>query len=98
MHALSEKEFINQPMVVNPGYRKITVLKAMNHLHGELKGMIKNGELFLVVCRRSDDGSIGNELDGAVYRSADGAESWTRMKLPEGTNGPMSLVIDPENN
>ena len=35
----------------------------------------KNGELFLVVCRRSDDGSIGNELDGAVYRSADGAET-----------------------
>jgi photosystem II stability/assembly factor-like uncharacterized protein len=58
----------------------------------------KNGELFLIVCRRSDDGSIGNEMDGAVYRSADGAESWTRMKLPEGTNGPMSLVIDPENN
>jgi len=58
----------------------------------------RNGELFLVVCRRSDDGSIGNELDGAVYRSADGAESWARMKLPEGTNGPMSLVIDPENN
>jgi photosystem II stability/assembly factor-like uncharacterized protein len=58
----------------------------------------KNGEIFLVVCRRSDDGSIGNELDGAVYRSADRAESWTRMKLPEGTNGPMSLVVDPENN
>jgi photosystem II stability/assembly factor-like uncharacterized protein len=58
----------------------------------------KNGELFLVVCRRSDDGSIGNELDGSVYRSADGAESWTRMKLPEGTNGPMSLITDPENN
>lgn len=58
----------------------------------------KNGDLSLVVCRRSDDGSIGNEFDGAVYRSADGAESWTRMKLPEGTNGPMSLVTDPENN
>ena len=58
----------------------------------------KNDELFLTVCRRSDDGSIGNELDGAVYRSGDGAESWRRMKLPDGTNGPMSLVIDPENN
>ena len=57
----------------------------------------KNGELFLIVCRRSDDGSIDNDLDGAVYRSADEAESWTRMKLPEGTNGPMSLAIDPEN-
>ncbi len=58
----------------------------------------KNGELFLIVCRRSDDGSIGNELDGAVYRSADGAETWTKIKLPDGTNGPMSLVIDPANN
>ena len=57
----------------------------------------KNGELFLIVCRRSDDGSIGNDLDGALYRSSDKAESWTRVKLPEGTNGPMSLVIDPEN-
>ncbi len=56
-----------------------------------------NGELFLVVCRRSDNGSIGNELDGAIYRSSDGAESWTKMDLPDGTNGPMSLVIDPEN-
>jgi photosystem II stability/assembly factor-like uncharacterized protein len=57
----------------------------------------KNGELFLTVCRRSEDGSMGNDLDGAIYRSSDKAESWTRMKLPEGTNGPMSLVIDPEN-
>ena len=57
----------------------------------------KNGELFLIVCRRSDDGSIDNDFDGALYRSADGAESWTRMNLPEGTNGPMSLAIDPEN-
>ena len=52
----------------------------------------------MIICRRSDDGSIGNSMDGAVYRSRDGAESWTKMKLPEGTNGPMSLVIDPENN
>jgi photosystem II stability/assembly factor-like uncharacterized protein len=58
----------------------------------------KNGELFLIICRRSDDGSIGNQLDGALYRSADGAGSWTRMTMPDGTNGPMSIVIDPENN
>jgi photosystem II stability/assembly factor-like uncharacterized protein len=58
----------------------------------------KNGELFLIVCRRSDDGSIGNQFDGAVYRSSNGAENWTKMKIPEGTNGPMSLIIDPENN
>jgi len=58
----------------------------------------KNGELYLIVCRRSDDGSIGNEKDGAVYRSNDEAETWVKMKLPEGTNGPMSIAVDPENN
>ena len=58
----------------------------------------KNGELFLIICRRSDDGSIGNNMDGALYRSSDGAESWEKIRLPEGTNGPMSLVVDPENN
>ncbi len=57
----------------------------------------RTGELFLVVCRRSDYGSIGNEHDGAIYRSSDEAESWTKMDLPDGTNGPMSLVIDPDN-
>jgi photosystem II stability/assembly factor-like uncharacterized protein len=58
----------------------------------------KNGELFLIVNRRSDDGSIGSEHDGALYRSENGAESWSKVRLPEDTNGPMSLVIDPENN
>jgi photosystem II stability/assembly factor-like uncharacterized protein len=57
----------------------------------------RNGELFLVICRRSDDGSIGTEYDGAVYRSGDEAESWSRVELPAGTNGPMSIVPDPEN-
>jgi len=57
----------------------------------------RNGELFLLVARRSDDGSIGNESDGAVYRSDDAAESWKKINLPEGTNGPMSLMIDPDN-
>ncbi len=56
----------------------------------------KHHELFLVVCRRSDDGSIGNQNDGAVYRSSDGAESWTKMNLPSGTNGPMSIMTDPQ--
>lgn len=54
-----------------------------------------DGALFLIVSRRSEDGSIGNEKDGALYRSDDGAENWTRITLPEGTNGPTSLVIDP---
>lgn len=50
--------------------------------------------LFLIVCRRSEDGSIGNNGDGAVYRSDDGGDNWRKVALPEGTNGPMSLAID----
>lgn len=58
----------------------------------------KSGRLYLVVSRRSDDGSIGNELDGALYFSDDGAESWVKMLLPAGTNGPTSMLINPGNN
>ncbi len=53
-----------------------------------------HGELLLVVCRRSDNGSIGDEFDGALYRSADRAESWQKINLPEGTNGPMDIICD----
>ncbi len=56
-----------------------------------------DGELFLVVFRKSDDGSIGNDRDGALYRSSDGAESWMKMKMPEGVNGPSNVLVDPEN-
>jgi hypothetical protein len=53
------------------------------------------GTLYLVVARRSDDGRIGDAMDGALYRSTDGAETWQKMRLPEGTNGPNGLTIDP---
>jgi imidazolonepropionase-like amidohydrolase/photosystem II stability/assembly factor-like uncharacterized protein len=56
----------------------------------------KDNTLFLVVNRRSEDGRMGAG-DGALYRSTNGAESWTKMTLPNGTNGPTSLAIDPEN-
>lgn len=49
--------------------------------------------LFLVVSRRSESGSQGVG-DGALYRSTDGAESWTKVALPHGTNGPTSLAVD----
>jgi photosystem II stability/assembly factor-like uncharacterized protein len=52
------------------------------------------GTLSLVVARRSEDGSIGDENDGALYRSTDGAEHWTKIALPEGCNGPTSLALD----
>jgi len=53
------------------------------------------GRLYLLVVRRSSDGSIGNPQDGAIYRSSDGAEHWERLALPAGCNGPNGLAIDP---
>ena len=53
------------------------------------------GTLYLVAARRSDDGNFGNSGDGALYRSTDNAEHWTRLRLPEGLNGPNGLAIDP---
>jgi photosystem II stability/assembly factor-like uncharacterized protein len=53
------------------------------------------GVLYLVVARRSERGSHGNMDDGAVYRSTDGAELWTRISLPSGTNGPTAVTVDP---
>ncbi|MEX2230862.1 MAG: hypothetical protein WD824_01780 [Cyclobacteriaceae bacterium] len=54
-----------------------------------------DGVLFLVVCRRSEDESIGSEGDGALYSSDDGAETWTKVSMPPNTNGPMSVEFDP---
>ncbi len=53
------------------------------------------GALYLIVARRSEDGSFGNAFDGALYRSADGAASWQRIQLPRGVNGPNGLAADP---
>jgi photosystem II stability/assembly factor-like uncharacterized protein len=55
-----------------------------------------DGVLYLVVARRSEDGSFGNDWDGALYRSTDGAESWSKIELPAGLNGPNGLAIDPQ--
>lgn len=54
------------------------------------------GTLYAVIARRSDDGTHGNAGDGALYRSTDGAEHWTRLPLPKGVNGPNGLAIDPK--
>src|SRR5436305_2000491 len=55
-----------------------------------------NGTLYVVIARRSEDGSIGNAGDGALYRSTDGAEHWQRVSLPSGVNAPNGLAADPE--
>ena len=51
--------------------------------------------LYVLIARRSEDGSIGNEGDGAIYRSTDGAEHWTPVAMPQGSNGPNGLAVDP---
>ena len=56
----------------------------------------KDGVLYLVVARRSEDGSFGNAQDGALYRSRDGAGHWEKVELPKGVNGPNGLAIDPD--
>ena len=48
----------------------------------------------MIIARRSEDGSIGNAGDGALYRSKDGAEHWEAVQLPSGVNGPNALTVD----
>jgi photosystem II stability/assembly factor-like uncharacterized protein len=55
----------------------------------------KNGVLYLVIARRSGDGSFGNWQDGGLYRSTDGAEHWQKVNLSPGVNGPNWIAIDP---
>jgi photosystem II stability/assembly factor-like uncharacterized protein len=55
----------------------------------------EDGTLYVVIARRSEDGSIGTSGDGALYKSTDGAESWTPVNLPAEVNGPNGLAIDP---
>jgi photosystem II stability/assembly factor-like uncharacterized protein len=50
-----------------------------------------------VVARRSVGGEYGGAGDGAIYRSIDRAETWQRIELPKGLNGPKGLSIDPRN-
>ena len=66
-----------------------------NLSHG-VSHLDKNGALYLIVARRTEDGSCGNEGDGGLYRSKDGAEHWEKLSLPEGVNGPNGLAIDPD--
>ena len=54
-----------------------------------------SGTLYVLLARRSENGSIGNTDDGALYRSTDGAEHWEPIALPHGVNGPNGLAVDP---
>jgi photosystem II stability/assembly factor-like uncharacterized protein len=53
------------------------------------------GTLYALVARRSEDGSIGTDKDGAIYKSKDAAESWSSVAMPEDSNAPNGLAIDP---
>jgi photosystem II stability/assembly factor-like uncharacterized protein len=55
-----------------------------------------DGSLYLVIARRSERGEIGDDRDGALYRSTDRGESWQKVNLPEGVNGPNGLAVDPQ--
>ena len=56
-----------------------------------------DGILYALIARRSEDGSIGNSGDGALYRSTDRGDSWFPTTLPKGANAPNGLAIDPSN-
>lgn len=53
------------------------------------------GTLYVLIARRSEDGSIGTAGDGAIYKSSDGAEHWSKVTMPEGSNAPNGMAIDP---
>jgi photosystem II stability/assembly factor-like uncharacterized protein len=54
------------------------------------------GTLYALIARRSEDGSIGNDGDGALYRSVDHGDHWEPMDLPQGANAPNGIAIDPK--
>ena len=58
------------------------------------RAALDHGVLYLVTARRSGVKSYGSERDGMLYRSTDGSESWQRIPLPAGLNGPTGIAID----
>ena len=59
-----------------------------------------NGQLFLTVSATPmhKDGKKGREYySGAVYKSTDGAETWTKLDISNGPIFPNGIAIDPEN-
>ncbi len=57
----------------------------------------QNGELYLVVTRRTEGKDYSASGAGALYRSTDKAEHWQRIELPSGVTGPTGLEVDPRN-
>lgn len=62
--------------------------------------LAENGTLFLTVSAipQHKDGKKGREFySGAVYRSTDGAENWTKLKITDGLLFPNGIGIDSSN-
>ena len=57
-----------------------------------------DGTLYLIVARSNAGGFGQIDGSGAVYMSKDGAEHWAKLRLPEDTNGPTGLAVDPRDN
>jgi photosystem II stability/assembly factor-like uncharacterized protein len=57
-----------------------------------------DGALYLILAR-GNEGIFGDASgSGALYKSLDGAEHWEKLRLPEGTDGPNGLTLDPRDN
>ncbi len=62
--------------------------------------LANNGNLFLTVSPTPahKGGNKGKEFySGAVYKSSDGAETWTKLNVTDGLLFPNGIEIDPEN-
>jgi len=57
--------------------------------------LLPGGRLFLLIARGGIEGR--GYVDGGLYLSDDGAETWQAVALPEGVNAPNDLVYDPTN-
>ena len=62
--------------------------------------LAQNGVLFLTVCPTpsfSTDPADSGFYSGDVYRSTDGAETWTKLKVSDGLLFPNGIDVDPRN-
>ncbi|HWR52404.1 MAG TPA: hypothetical protein VN428_14930 [Bryobacteraceae bacterium] len=55
-----------------------------------------DGTLYVLIARGLVPGT-STQLDGAIYKSTDGAEHWQRVTLPAGANAPNDMALDPTN-
>jgi len=73
-------------------------VKKSNGIHGNMNAWrlirLPDSTLYLLVCRGLEGERV---IDGALYCSKDGAETWQAIELPAGVNFPNDLCFDLEN-